>query len=486
MNFVKQSTAAAAATLALVLSAVFLGCSPNQPTSPIGLHETKRLVPAANSITVFDPAGAPIVGATVLIGLRHGTPFADNVLKTDASGSVVLPAAWTSAEPVTVEAAGFVKATWMAQTPAAMALSLRKAPPAQKLELTGETTGFKNLSKDGWVDVGIVFPALRFNQLASLQITDLISPEVDSMSVAFTDVDIPSNVSIPAQDERYFFTLTLEKPVYRSYPGGSGTWKMVAAHARFPFEKVVDDLRAGKSIYDVINYFEFKGASVSDIPMIAPSTWKNLSVATTVFDGKLDVTAPNFASQYRMLAIPVTQTAGYLYPTDVKVFGPRETRRMVMPKGTLGYTVGALRDANAPKTGAGVEALSVVIAPSGATSRFEFLDIPRQPSMRGSTLRLEPPTASIAAIAPAATFASLSSVSVKTAGKMQLETKTPLWDVYASGWAGAFELPDAPARAKASYRWDVTFGGAANGKSVRLGPDIVEDLSHLTKSAVDL
>lgn len=475
------------------LTAVLLstGCAPvGQDAGKSGsnpdIKTVMKMKAVAGFVTVVDATGTAVPDATVMIGLRENVPFPGNVLKTNASGQIAIPAEWTDAQPVTVEAAGFVRASWMAQAPTGLALALRRKPATQRIEFKGKATGFTNLAKDDWVDVGVIFPALRRDQLASLQMTDLISPEIDTLKILGQTIEIPSNISIPKQEERYYFTVTLEKPVFRTYLREPRTWKMVATHARFPFEQVVDDLRAGKSFYDVLNYFEFKSATVSDIAMTGPSTSRDMTINDTKFNAKLDVAAPKFATKYTMLAVSVADNGGLLYPTDVKKLNSGETRRLVAPAGVGGYLVGALRDTNAPTVGAAADALSAVIAPNNQTTRFEFLDLPGNPKATGTTLVLNPPKASVAAVTPAATYATLNKVDKITSGKTELETKSPVWDIYSNGWTNSMELPQLSTKLTGSHRWEVLFGGAPNGTTVLLGPNIIDGLTHVSKSAADL
>jgi hypothetical protein len=471
--------------LALLLSAA--ACS-RQPVS-IPNHSMEsgalKIAPLPGHLLVADQEGQPLAQAKIMIGVRENVPFPGNVLVSDADGKIALPAQWVDAQPVTVEAAGFVRATWMNQSPQALAFQLRRKIQNQSMELKGKATGFKNLKQDGWVDVGVIFPALRKDQLASLQVTDLVSPEVDTLSIMGQTVNIPSNVSLPKQEERYFFTITLDKPVFRSYLPEPRTWKMVSAHARFPFEQVVDDLRAGKSFFDVLNYFEFKSASIKDIALSSPTTNQDLSIADTIFDAKIDVTAPRFPSSQTMLAVSVAENGGLLYPTDVKKLGPSETRRLVSPKGTPGFIVGALRDSNAPTSGAGADAMSVVISPNTGATKFEFLEIAKAPTARGSTLGLNPPKSSVASVTPAATYATLSKIDTVTSGSMQIDRKSPVWDVYAIGWSNSMELPAMGGPISGSHRWEVLFGATSQGTSVNLNPNLIEGLTHVSKSAVD-
>lgn len=490
LSFSKNAGLALLATFGLVFNSACSQDMQKDTGGPSGIVTSKSFVPVAGTFTVVDPAGNPIADAMVLIGVRENVPFPGNLLKSDANGVVVFPKAWTDSQPVTIEAPGFVRTSWLSQSTAQSAgglvLSLRKKVAAQRLEFTGKTTGYVNLTKDGFADVGVIFPALRRDQLASLQVTDLISPEIDTITIMGQSIDIPSNISIPKQDEKYFFTITLEKPIFRTYLKEMRTWKMVATHARFPFEDVVDDLRGGKSFFDVLNYFEFKSASVDDIAISTPSTKRDMPINTTKFDALVDVAAPKFNSKYTMLAVSVADNGGLLYPTDVKKLLAGETRRLVAPKGVPGFIVGALRDTNAPTSGAGADALSAVIAPNNMTTRFEFLDLPGLPKARGSTIVLDPPKASVPTVTPAVTYATLNKVDKVTAGKATLETKSPVWDVYSNGWVPSMDLPDFSTTLTGAHRWEVLFGGAPNGTTVQLGPNIIDGLSHISKSAADL
>ncbi len=466
------------------------GCAPENRTGhlPAETAGVQGVSPVqATALTVTDASGAALAGASILIGPRENVPFPGNVLTTDANGMAAVPAEWVDRQPITIEAPGYVRTTWMAQLPAsAMNFSIRTQPKSQQMELTGKTTGFQNLQKDGWADVGVVFPALRRNQLASLQVTDLISPEIDIITVFGQTVEIPSNVSIPQQVEKYYFNITLDKPVYRSYLNEARTWRMVATHARFPFEKVIDDLRGGKKFYDVLNHFEFKSASLEDIELKQSSTKKDLAIDAIKFKSKIDVTAPRFDPKYAMLAVSLADHSGLLFPTDVKRLAPSETRRLVAPATGTGYVVGALRNIEAPSSGPGADELSAIMAPTNQTTPFEFLDVPMSPKIVGNSLVLNPPTSALAAVAPAATYATLSKIDTRLAGRMRLDVKLPVWDVYANGWASALDLPEMPAQAKGSYRWEVLFGGAPTGTAVKLGPNLIEGLSHVAKSATDL
>jgi hypothetical protein len=476
------------AALAVLTAA---GCAPeNGRLGFFGQNGAQKSTSATSQIAVLNALGQPIANAKILIGLRAGVPFPGNELVTGADGRVDLPAAWTDAQPVTIDAPGHVRATWLAQTPASVSLKLRRAITPQKLELKGQTSGFGNLQKDGWVDVGMVFPALNRGQLASLQVTDLISPEIDTIRPGFGQtIELPSNITLPKQSETYVFPITLDKPVYRAFLHEPRTYTMVAAHARFPFEKVVDELRGGKSFYDVLNYFEFKSATLTPVNVTGRSQSQDLTVNKTKFSPALDITAPRFASNFAMLAVSVIEEQGLLYPTDVKSLSPQQKVRLVAPPNAPGLVVGALRDSQAPTNGPEADAMSVVVAPNNQTSGFDFIDIPNAPkavaTASSTSLETHPPKVPTAAIDAAVTYAMLTKVDTIQSGKMQIDSKLAVWDVYAPGWVNRMELP-AITGLKGEHRWEVMFGAAAKGQSVPMGPGFAEAVSHVAKSASKL
>jgi hypothetical protein len=410
--------------------AVSAGCGKSQ--SPIVSSENQRLsinsnsaIPATSAIQISDPDGNPIAGAKILIGSRENVPFPGNLLTTDANGQIAIPRGWTDAQPVTVDANGFVRVTYFNRTPGALAINLRRQNPDSRIELKGETTDFEDLSNDGFLDIGLVFPALSRQQIALIQTSSLISPETDSMTVFGSNVDVPSNVSFPYQEESYlFFNVTFNKPIYRTYFNEARTWRMVAAHARFPFKDVAGPLKDGKPLLDVINNFEFKSASVKDIPIKSSSTSFDISVAEVPFVPAATVVAPKFDRKYMMLSVALAPNGSLFYPSDVKRFESREKRTLTMPKNaTSGMVVSALRRPDAPTVGAASEELSAVVTPSNQSQSFDFLPVVRAPEIRSGTLVMYPPT-QIAGVEPTMTYAVLSKVGTVQGTSMKLENKS--------------------------------------------------------------
>src|SRR5690606_27028720 len=103
-------------------------------------------------------------------------------------------------------------------------------------------------------------------ELLAFDINKVISTDVDKISAGGRDMSIPSNISLPKQTERYlFFSITLDKNPFRIYFDSPGPQKIVALKGRFPFKKVVDELRSEKNFIDLINQFTIDGGTLQNI-----------------------------------------------------------------------------------------------------------------------------------------------------------------------------------------------------------------------------
>lgn len=494
-------------TITLCMIGAFFVAACSRPTTSTSFNDTfqtgtdRRIIgsfSARHTLTVTDTNGQPIANARLLIGASENNPFSGNLVTTNADGQALIPAAWVDAQPVTIEAPGHVRTTYFQRTPGALSLSVKKATSPQRLELKGKTTGFGPLPKDGYLDVGLVFPALTHAQASVLQVSGLISPEVDKISVIGQEIELPSNVTLPKQKETYILPITFDKPTYRLYLNAPRTYKIVSAHARFPFKSVVDDLRDGKSFFDVINKMQFRQVSLTDIPVLDPKNSADVTVDQIQLQPGIPVTAPDFDSRYMMLSAALSERDGLLFITDAKRFKAREALTLVSPANDSGRGLIMSVLMRPPSNtlsdlGAESEEMSGVKSPANQSQALEFLPIVAAPEYRGGTLVLQPPPPS-ATVTPALTYMALSKVEVIESGganpDMKLEKKTTQWELYASEWVSSLALPEMPnaeEASTASYRWEVIFAGAsANGGELPLGPDALEKVSHVTRSAVDL
>lgn len=479
----------AALTIAMIALA---GCS---KTASISTNDQQSgavvISTSAQMMTITDSTGAPVAGAKVMIGVRENVPFPGNVLTTDAQGQVAMPAEWTDAQPVTIDAPGFVRATYFETMPQTATLAVNRLVIPQRLELKGEAQAFSNVSKDKFMDVALLFPALPRSAVNTLSVGALISPEIDTISVMGQKMEIPSNVAIPKQTEDYILPITIEKDSYRMYLPTPGTWKIAAVHARFPFKKTVDALRGGQSFFDIINTFEFIEGSITDMAINKSTQSTNIRVNSAAFAKSIPFAAPRYEQGFNMLALALSESNGLFYVTDVKNMAPQTKQMLSAPKmAGNALVVAALRRADAPTDGAGVEELSAVTLAANQSVAFDFLPVVKAPAFAGTSLTLEAPR-SVGSVDPVMTYAILNKIEKVGQGQMKLEQKTAQWELYAPSWATRLDLPEMPklpSKQGEKFRWEVTFGGhfAGQGGTMSAGPATLGRLSHITRSALDL
>jgi hypothetical protein len=450
---------------------------------------------AAFNLTITDTAGQPISGAQVMIGEDTNLPFSGNILTTDQNGNVEIPQVWRTAEPVTITAQGFVKATYLSLEPVVQTLQVRTETsslvPAKRFELKGNTSGYGNLKNDGIFDIGLIVQAVPRAQLSTINIQSLISPETDHFTVLGQSADLPSNIAIPDQTESYIFPLKFSKPTYRLYLPTAGAWQIASLHARVPFSATVDALQNGKSIVDLVNSFDFAEASITPVTLAQPSTQQDVVVNQLPFAKTLSFTAPAYDPSLTLLAISLANTNGSYYPSDIKNVAPNGSAMLSAPSTAAadGMILAAFKKSGTKTTGPAADQYSAVTIPNNETRSFDPVRLVNPPQKNQDELVLDTPTAP-AGLNPIMTYGVFSKVTLITQGKMKMETKEALWDVWAPNWVNKLSLPKnplPPLGAGESLRWEVSFAAQFVGqKSLPPGPGELEKITHVTRSAVEL
>jgi hypothetical protein len=498
VNQLRLNCAALLALAASSLTLIACGESYSPLHDKISTTRGSRLyeqsAPSSTALTITDPAGNPVNGARVLIGLRENAPFPGNLQTTDANGQVKKPSAWNDRQPITVDADGYVRVTYFGRSPSdGTTLVMKHAITPKRLEFTGETQGFGTLTKDGFLDAGLVFPMITRSQLASVQVANLISQETDTISVFGQHLEVPSNVTLPKQTETYVLPITLNKPKFRTYVGEEGTHTFVATHARFPFREMVDASRNGKSLFDLINRFEFRQAGFVDATLTTESTKGDIPVNQVTFSPKLPITAPSYSAPYTMLALVLPEKDAKYFVSDIKNVASGATMTLRAPEQMgQGLLVSVLKDMSGDggsTVGAAAESMSISIAPTNQSQAIDFLKTPKAPEVRATSLVLDPP-ASVNGVNASLTYAVLNKIDLIDVGQIKLEKKSAQWELYSESWAQALDLPELPVvgpQPRGAFRWEVTFAGEKSANApVALGPAALEKASHVTRSAVDL
>jgi len=468
-----------------------VGCSQDKPeTKPTG--KFWGIFPQTAPATGLNIVGEdlqPLAGAKILIGMEEGAPFAGNFLTADAQGHINLPAGWSETTAVTIEAPGHVRATYFAQTPGDRTYRLRKIVNGNttQYEVKGVTQGHNTVDRDGFIDFGLVIPAMTRNDFMSFNVDSVISPQNDVLSILGQEAEIPSNITLPKQKESYMLPVTIEKPTYRTYFAEGGVQKVFSGRGRFPFKQVVDKLRNRVPMFELVNDFTILGGGLTDLNITKAITQVDLSVTAFDFKAKANVTAPAISGDETMLAVGVAHFSEYLIPTDVKLVksGQKLSLSTLDAKASVLSVLKKSRDLESNASGA--DRLSAVFVPAGAGVAPQFLPIMADPTLAANGDMLLPKMNPIAGVNSLATYAVVSQVMQTTQGTQKILANKTYWEMYAPKWSESLNLPKWPGgnHLSGKKRWEVNFLGSQNVSQVDLGPAMINNVTHVTHTSLD-
>ncbi|WII72345.1 hypothetical protein QJS83_00500 [Bdellovibrio sp. 22V] len=473
--------------MALAVPALLAGCSkadkPKKPSENgisgfFWMQET-------NVITIKNIEDQPIAGAQILIGDALNAPFSGNFLTTDAQGQIEIPAGWVDAQAVTIQAPGYIRATYLSQEPGALTVKLRRAPSKTQFEVKGGTSGLPVQDKDGFVDFGLVMPAFTKLDMLAFSIDNVISPQSDRITAVGQDIDVPANISLPEQREKYaLFTITLDKPTYRIYYGQSGVNRVFAARGRFPFKSTVDALRGGAEFYELINDFKINGGAIRDIDVKSGQTKLDMPTRELNFTEAKSITAPSLRGDELFLAVGVANQSGYMIPTDVKKIAANQKMNLNTLPGAEPFVLGVLKKTAELKNGG--DRMSVTLLPFSNGTAPTMLPLIPDPTMAADGEILMPKFNTITGVNPIATYSILTKEEEVVQGSAKVKILQPQWEVYAQNWIERMKLPQWPndSAVTGKKRWEVNFVGSQTASQAPVGPAMIEAATHVTHSSI--
>lgn len=476
----------------VAMSAIAISCSKNQQPTRQGFLENllgARVETQATTLKIMDIYGKQVAGAQILIGTGVDQPFAENFISTSTDGSFTAPAGWTTPQAVTINAPGYVRATYFAQTPNGQTYTLRPAISPKELVLTGQTTGYKTVDKDGIVDFGVVIPSLTKATLFNFDIAAFISPQSDTISVIGRSIDIPKNIVLPKQRESYFFPIELNKPDYSLSFRSPGERMIYVARGTFPLDEVINEVRGGKEFYELTNYLSLKGGALRKIDIQA-NTALNLPVNELNYTGARQVTGPSVPADQVVLTAALSEWKGWFYPTDVKLLEAGKKRDLTIATGGNPSLISILKRKDEMSLTQNTDRLSAHFAVFDTGITPNFLPLMEKPAVVNSRNFKVAAVARPGNIFEGAQFSILSKVStIQVAGK-NLDVLENIWEVYAPEWMADTEIPQWPQEAAPTgkLRWEVTLTGLPNENAVQnieLGPKWLDAASHATRASQD-
>lgn len=472
--------------MALAMPGLLIGCSQDSKPNIIesrGFFDQLWLQDA-QLISVRTLDDQPLAGAQILIGDALNAPFSGNFLTTNSEGQVEIPATWTTPLAVTVGAEGYIRTTYMGQAPGPLTIKLRRMATKSQNEIRGNTQGLPIADKDGWVDFGLVMPAYSKADLLAFDINTVISPQNDRTSALGQDIDIPSNISVPKQSEKYgLFTVTLDKPLYRIYNGQTGIQRVFAARGRFPFKSTVKALLDGAEFYELINDFKINGGAIRDIEVKSGQNKLEMPTQELHFTESQSLTAPTFRADEIFLAVGLAKQSGYMVPTDVKRLTQGQKLGLNTLPGAQPLVLAILKKTADMKTNG--DRMSATILPFTAGSAPTMLPMIPDPSIAGDEILL-PKFNTIDGVHPLATYSILSNEEEVVQGTVKVKIMTAQWEVFAQNWLERIKVPQWP-EAKftaGKKRWEVNFIGSQTASQAPLGAAMIEAATHVTHSSV--
>jgi hypothetical protein len=481
--------------LSSVLLAIISGCSKDNMNTQVNITGSKisswQALSSSKSlatISVVNQFNQPIANAKVLIGQAVGSPFKNNFLTTDKNGQIQNISDWKTTEHVTAEAAGYIRQTVLAQKPGTLTIKLNPAQLTNKAVIMGQVTQLPIVDRDKNIDFGLVMSALTKADLLNFDLNSVISPISDVMKVANQTIPVPTNVSLPKQKENYIIGLTIEKPDYRFFSSTLGTRRLFAAAGRFPFKAVVDELRAGKPFYDVINYFDLQGGGIRDVTLTGASTKLDIPGNELKFTSPVSIASPNLNPDEIFVALSASEVSGFLIPTGIKKMGTNETASLNVLDQKPTFTVNVIkRQSEFMAQTSGADRLSVAMLPYQQNAKPNMLPLINDPSVTNSngymlTLPTPPTTNGIYALAVSAVISDLqiSGPADKPATELIRQ-----WEILGNQWPTKIELPNWPLASANKKRFEINLIGGIKNQSVDLGDALINAATHVTHASTD-
>jgi hypothetical protein len=359
---------------------------------------------------------------------------------------------------------------------------------SDRLHLGGETTGFGSLKRDGKVDFALVTPSLSRMDLLNFDLSTLISPESDPITVVGKQFDLPSNISLPDQTENYLFiSIHLNKPGFRTFVKNPGSYTFSALRGQFPVKEVVDDFRNHKSIFDILNRFQFLGGGQIDADLTTSIDNQSISVDQFTFDQETEVTGPQVADGQLVFSLTLSDNQGKLSPVDLKRLIPGKTQKLKLASQGEAYLLSALTVKKSGEEMPDFSRLSLSLLPVGFSATPDFLPLTESPSYADEVLTLHPPQLT-ADQEPVAVYVTFSEIKPIGSGSVKTEEKNTLWESWTDGFSTELKVPALNYDKKPgySYRFEVLYLVHDRRVAVTEGAEALDRVTHISRNLVEV
>jgi hypothetical protein len=462
-----------------------------EPKEPKDLRESQGLgslltgsEKGALQLKVTSPSGAPIEGVKIYQGVR-GMPVEGT---TNSQGMISFFQDSAEDNLITAVRQGWVTSSVLKVKGPYLNLILREAPQQQQtpVELRGVTTGYTIKNGDGLIDFSVTLPAFFRDEILDFSLNRVISSKNDTIEILGKTAQIPSNVTFPEQKERYaIINVKLAKPTYRNYFPAPGTYNFYSLSGRFPFKPFVDDYRKGKAFFELLNYFSYTGGTFLEVNLNNSTQIRDIPVNQFTFNQTTKLATPKTQPEESVLVGVFTSRGESLLPTDIKIVDKPGTLNLLTDNPQAAIQVAVLQRTAEISIDKSPDRLSLALSQPGRALDPLILPLLEDPTVISPTQVKAPAVSTDMKFAQKLMRATLSQRRVQINQEGQLiESRQPLWEVYAPDWLDEVELPNLAELnlPNQGLHWMITFAGSHSAEVMSLSPQSFSKVSHATST----
>ena len=383
----------------------------------------------------------------------------------------------------------------------------------RRLEIKGTTSGYENLHRDGYIDFGLVIPALTLNKIINFDPSRLFSPITEKARINSKNkiINVPGNFTFPQQRERHAtFHLKFNKPNFRIFVENPGTYNLFALHGRVSLRNLVNNV-AKNSPFAVINYIEFIGGGKKQVTVVNSIEEQNIDVGEVKFTENVKILAPQLPKNREMLSFSLIKEGDKFFPIDLKrakqkkplvlKYPPNQKKSyalsVLVPKKlntATAYILEYLMRFRILSNGyqlfgseedeGSFQQLSIALQELDEKSKVQFLPLVPPPTLVGTQLIMEPPSLPKGFLEKS-TLITFSEVYRGQPNNLPLEEKIVIWKSVEPGWISSVDIPQETQAldSKKTYRWEVFFlARPKTDSSLTVGTELTEGVTHITRS----
>ncbi len=431
-----------------------------------------------NVIRVVDDMTRPVAQAQIKINGESYT--------TDDQGVLPVPEKWKDQSDILIQKEGFISAAYLAQKVQGHLFEIHKLPLETQNTVRGTSLGFGPLPNDSFIDFALNTKNFSTKDLLNFDISQIISPVSDDISIMGRTLRIPTNVYLPKQEESYlFFSFTIAKEFFRLFYNDTGTFRIHSNRGKFNFKDVKNKLEAGKSFFEVVNDFQFLSLGEQTVSVVNGETKAEINSSQKTLNDAIDFVATN-NTRSSLFGISLFKENEDLHFCDIKLYEANKKQKLSLPKGvTDRYILLVLADKHKTIPTLLDDSISTAITPVNNQNSLALMDRIPTPTLSGTTLHTQLPIIRDTSRAFATTLTLSRRVIKNAAGSS--ETYIPTLEVYAENWIQDFNYANlANLNNQEPHRWDVSFFAvdSQNEKSFN-GPSTLNQATHVVHNALN-